>query len=203
MSELRNYVDHENEIKEIINGKIYYMAGTFLHAKIITRLGLKFNNYFISTNKNCMAYTESVNVYLDSENKKEFSVPDITIICDESKAFKRGYKGSPELVVEVVSRKTRTKDRGDKYDLFEKFGVKEYWIIEPRLKSIEQYVLENGRYKLKDAVALPNIDNTDEPMEEDEEDNSTVIRPTMFEDLEIDLNDIFLKGDERFLKEDD
>ena len=140
------------------------------------------------------------NIFLNPADKKNYVQPDISIICDKSKFFRRGYKGIPELIIEVVSRKTRTKDRGEKYDLFEKSGVKEYWIIEPRLKLIEQYVLENGRYKLKDAIALPNID---EPIEEDEKDASTIIKPVVFEDLEIDLNKIFQKDDENFLREDD
>ena len=193
MSELRNYDDLTKEIKEIINGKIYYMSrGTAMHVKSIVRIGYKFNKYFDLKNLQCEAYTSDLDVYLDQENEKNYVEPDISIICDDSKFFKKGYKGVPKLIVEVISPKTRKIDRGIKLKLYEKSGVEEYWIVEPKIKSIEQYVLEDGAYELKNIVAIMD---EDEMTEEEKVNYTTVIKTSIYNDLEIDLNDIFLKTD--------
>ena len=193
-----DYEDCTNEIKEIINGKIYYMSGgTSLHSMIIIRLRDEFIKYFIKTNnEKCKVSTEGLNFYLNPNDKKNYVQPDIAIICDESKFFKRGYKGVPELIVEVASRKTRAKDRGEKFELYAKSSVKEYWLIEPRLKSIEQYILKDNGYSLKKLATLP-IDPDDEESEIDDEKENDLqkISSTIFKDLEIDLNTIFLITD--------
>ncbi|MCL2322724.1 MAG: Uma2 family endonuclease [Oscillospiraceae bacterium] len=183
--ELRNHGDHvcddyTNEIKEIINGKIYYMSGgSPFHAQIISRIIKKLNMYFVSNDNGCEVYTSDIDVYIDVENKKEFVRPDISIICDKITEKTEEYRGSPTLIVEVASPKTRLKDRNEKLKLFEKYGVKEYWIVDPRLKLIEQYVLEKGMYITNAIVTL--FDKDEEP----------IIKSAIFEGLEIDLNEIF------------
>ena len=185
MGELRDYKDRvyddrTNEIKEIINGKIYYMSGgTFFHARIISRIIKKFNNYFDSNGNKCEVYTSDLNVFLDTENTEDFVRPDISVICGLTKAEYDQYKGTPDLIVEVASKKTRVRDRTEKLRLFEKTGVKEYWIVEPKFKLVEQYVLENGIYSTMYMTTL--FDKDDE----------TIIKSTIFEGLEIDLNEIF------------
>ena len=214
MSELKNYEDHTKEIKEIINGKIYYMSGgTSLHSIIIKRLRDEFIKYFIKkNNEKCDVHTEGLNIFLNPKDKKNYVEPDISIICDDSKFFKRGYKGIPELIIEVASRKTRQKDRGDKYKLYEKSNVKEYWLVEPRLKSIEQYILKDDGYNLNALVTLPNDpdepeSDEDEPKSEENNPNAinaaSILKAMVFEGLEINLNDVFKPGDENFLREDD
>ena len=179
-NKIRNYDDRTKEIKEIINGKIYYMSGgTFFHARIISRIIKKFNSYFDSNGNKCEVYTSDLNVFMDTENTEDFVRPDISIICGKTKAEDDQYKGTPDLIVKVTSKKTRVRDRSIKLRLFEKVLVKEYWIVEPKLKLIEQYVLENGMYNTKAIVTL--FDKDDE----------TIMKSTIFEGLEIDLNEIF------------
>jgi Uma2 family endonuclease len=54
----------------------------------------------------------------------------------------------PDLIVEVLSPSTRTLDRGVKKDDYEAHGVAEYWIVDPKAETIEQYVLADGKYEL-------------------------------------------------------
>lgn len=56
---------------------------------------------------------------------------------------------APDLVVEVLSPKTAKTDRTTKYIDYEAHGIKEYWIIDPKKKEIEQYILINGQYYLR------------------------------------------------------
>lgn len=140
-------------------------------------------------------YTSDLDIFLDTENETNYVEPDISIICDDSKFFKNGYKGVPELIVEVASRATRPRDRGVKFKLYEKYGVKEYWLIEPKLKSIEQYVLIDGRYDLHKMVELLSETEFNDLTVDERESYTTIIKSTIFNDLEINLNEIILKAD--------
>jgi Uma2 family endonuclease len=55
---------------------------------------------------------------------------------------------APDFVIEILSRKTEKYDRGVKFQDYESHGVKEYWIVDPTHKTIEQYVLKNKSYEL-------------------------------------------------------
>lgn len=52
----------------------------------------------------------------------------------------------PDLAVEILSDSTRERDRGVKFEDYAAHGVGEYWLVDPEAKTIEQYVLEGGRY---------------------------------------------------------
>ena len=59
----------------------------------------------------------------------------------------RYWHGAPDLVVEILSPTTAYRDRGIKYDTYEKHGVREYWLVDPESKFMEVYLLENGQFK--------------------------------------------------------
>lgn len=60
----------------------------------------------------------------------------------------RGIEGSPDLIVEVLTPSSIKRDREDKKNVYAKFGIKEYWLIDPILHTLEQYILKDGRYIL-------------------------------------------------------
>lgn len=73
--------------------------------------------------------------------------PDICVICDPAKIDRRGCNGAPDLVMEILSPSTGGKDLIVKYDLYERHGVKEYWIIHPAERTLLVYKSgENGKY---------------------------------------------------------
>ncbi len=57
-------------------------------------------------------------------------------------------EGAPDLVVEILSPSNWSYDREEKFRLYEEAGVPEYWIVDPRMKSVEVFVLEAGEYVL-------------------------------------------------------
>ena len=56
--------------------------------------------------------------------------------------------GGPDIAVEVVSRESRSRDYGEKRDLYEAAGVSEYWIIDPLQRRVEFLRLSDGKYEL-------------------------------------------------------
>ena len=55
----------------------------------------------------------------------------------------------PDFACEILSESTRSRDRGVKFDDCEAHGVREYWLVDPDRRELEQYVLEKGRYVLR------------------------------------------------------
>lgn len=179
-----------NYVKEVINNEIFYMSPrTVSHVRVIRRLALKFDKYFEANNLNCEALCEGLNVQFKSSKNRV--VPDINIICDFENNNEAYYKGIPELIIEVLSPSTVKRDRGDKLKLYEKNGVKEYWIASIADKSIEQRILKDGKYELINVVSIIGENEFELLTDEQKKDYTTIIKPMNFEGLEIDLIDIF------------
>lgn len=102
--------------------------------------------------KNCKIYVAPFDVVLIKPNEidkesKNVVQPDITIVFDEEKLDDNGCKGSPDMVIEVVSPSTASQDYVKKLNLYEKYAIKEYWIVNPKNSNIFVYKLDqNNQY---------------------------------------------------------
>ncbi len=69
---------------------------------------------------------------------------------DKSDTFEKGqnFFPAPDLIVEVLSKGTEKRDRGIKFDDYEKHQVEEYWIVDAQKRLVEQYHLKKGKYEL-------------------------------------------------------
>jgi Uma2 family endonuclease len=75
--------------------------------------------------------------------------PDVVFIAQDRLAIiARAINGPVDLAAEVVSLGNRNRDRIEKRDLYEQYGVKEYWLVDPEAQTVEVLHLENGRYQL-------------------------------------------------------
>ncbi|EKN64633.1 Uma2 family endonuclease [Schinkia azotoformans] len=76
---------------------------------------------------------------------------------------KRGVEGPPDLVVEILSPSTRKRDKIDKLKTYSYYGIPEYWIVDPAIFVLEQFILQNERYELinifqdSEIITSPNI----------------------------------------------
>ena len=80
----------------------------------------------------------------DEEEADTVVQPDLLVICDRKKVVKRGCIGAPDLVVEILSPSTALKDMTVKHELYERHGVREYWIVDPGNRVMHRYVLSEG-----------------------------------------------------------
>lgn len=73
--------------------------------------------------------------------------PDLMVVCHPEKLTLRGVRGAPEFIVEVVSPSSALHDHQRKRDVYERAGVKEYWIVDPLERLVYVYRLEGeGAY---------------------------------------------------------
>lgn len=103
---------------------------------------------FIIECKNGKLYFAPLDVYFDDENIFQ---PDILFISNENKSIIQDgkIKGAPDLIVEILSPSSEKLDLGKKKTIYEKFGVKEYWTIQPKDNSTQVFVLtKDNKYTL-------------------------------------------------------
>ena len=157
LSERYTYADYltwfDDKRRELINGFIQLFAAPLRkHQKISWNLSVKFGNYI--KGKDCEAYSAPFDVRFskngEKNNNKIYTVvqPDIVIVCDKAKLDKRGCIGAPDMIIEIISKSTANKDAVKKYTLYEKHGVKEYWLVRPEEENVTVFVLnEKGKYE--------------------------------------------------------
>ena len=183
--------DYKGKSFEIIDGQVYMMSPVrFTHAIVAGNIYRIFSNYL--KGKKCIAIPDGVKVEvtnIDNGNKNSL-VPDCMIVCDRSKIKNDLIAGAPDLAVEVLSKSTMNIDRTIKKDAYENIGVKEYWIVSSSDKFIERYLLVDGKYDLENVYYL------DEDYENFADDEGTVlpitkIKVSLYDDLYVDLEDVF------------
>ena len=188
MSEIIN--EHIRPRYEIIEGVKNFMAPspTSEHGSIVGNLIIIFGNYFWLNDKG-RVFGDNIDVHLPDGN---LFMPDVSVVCDRSIIRKHGtIYGTPDLIVEVLSRSTMNNDFGIKKQVYERNGVKEYWIIEPYQKWVQVYHLIDG------VLILDNVYQIYSPyefaqLEEDERANvKNQIKVSIFDDLIINVYDIF------------
>lgn len=184
-----------NSIKEEwINGQVMMSPRPqYNHMEVMDALGDKLKQYF---NKKCKVAMKT-SLFLTKENPSELKkdlnklrdlingkgaelVPDIAVYCDRERRFKRGFLGVPRLTVEVLSPSNSEDDTIKKRQVYEDYGVQEYWIASPISKKVFVYNLEKERYVLRGEYNF---------LEE-------YIKSSSFEDLSVDIRDIDLLEEE-------
>lgn len=133
---------------EIIEGVLYVAnAPTPEHQFTVTELIFHLRQY-VSNRQLGLVLTAPIEVHL-SETTKPVQ-PDVIFVPKARQPVPGvGFiEGAPALIVEVVSPTSIQRDRKVKYDLYERCGVAEYWIVDPRTRSVEVYTWSNGEYAL-------------------------------------------------------
>lgn len=137
---------------EIIEGTVYNMtpAPYRRHQKVFGSLFGQFYTYL--REQKCELYAAPFDVRLPEANEQDEEIetvvqPDLTVICDPDKLDKRGCRGAPDLIIEILSPGNEVRDKKIKRGLYEKHRVKEYWIVDYREEIVEIYKLrENNQY---------------------------------------------------------
>ena len=174
--------------EELIDGKVTLMSPRpVVNHNLIAR---NINNIFYNflRGKSCVPFGDGTDLYLTDGAR---FVPDGMIVCDRDKIRNDGVHGAPDLVVEVLSPGSEKKDRGRKKDLYEQCGVREYWIVSPGDRSIEQYLLREGRFVLHEVYTEMPDYVLGKLTPEERAEVKTVFRCSLYDDLDIAVADVF------------
>lgn len=180
-----NLAYQEDPREEMLDGKIYMMSGPSInHSQVASNIYYAFRNYL--KGKPCRTFNDGVDVYL---TEKDRVIPDAMIVCNKDIIQMDGIHGAPDLIVEVLSPSTAKNDKGYKKELYEKSGVKEYWIVDPAMRSIEAYILADGKYKFDEFYGL--FPDSLGITEKEKENSKKEIPVSLYDDFIIPLEDIF------------
>lgn len=170
----------EDERWELIDGVPYNMstAPSRLHQEVSGELFKQIAVYL--TGKPCKVYAAPFDVRLPKGDEEDELVdttvqPDLVVICDRKKLDERGCRGAPDWIIEILSPHTAAKDMKIKRELYERVGVREYWLVDPGNKTVEVYQSgDRGRYERPEVYAAGDQ-----------------VKTGIFSDLTIDLTAVF------------
>lgn len=129
---------------ELIDGELFIMeAPEFDHQDILMGLSFQIELYIQRKKGKCRVVPAPFGVYI-KKDIHNYVMPDISLICDEGKLERKGCKGAPDLVIEIVSPSSRKMDYIRKLALYQESGVREYWIVDPKSAQVTIYGPEHG-----------------------------------------------------------
>ena len=178
--------EHDERKYELIDGIAYMMASpTYRHNMIGGNLHYIIRSYL--KEKRCKVVYET-KVYLDESNR---FIPDLSVVCDRKKIKPNGIYGAPDLIIEILSPSTRKNDLSVKKDIYEKYGVKEYWLVDPAGETVDVYILQNGKYMLDNSYHNYTPEEWENLDDKERADTKLSLKVSLYDDFEINVKDIF------------
>lgn len=185
-----NLAYQEDLREEKIDGQIVVMSPrpSWNHSRVASNIFYLFEKHLYR--KKCTPIADGVDLYLDDDN---WFIPDFMVVCDPNKIKPNGIYGAPDLVVEVLSPSTAKTDKMRKKEAYARAGVREYWLVSPTEKSIEIYYNTDGEFILHDIYTLHPDWELEQMSEKERAALDTHFKCSLFDDLEIAIEDIFYR----------
>jgi Uma2 family endonuclease len=132
--------------REIINGELYVTPSPVTaHQRILGSLAFAFWKY-LETHPLGEMLVAPMDVILSEHDVLE---PDLLFVLNERRDFLQDWvRGAPDLVIEILSPTTEARDRGIKLKAYARYGVGEYWIVDPTTQVVEVYRLAAEGFRL-------------------------------------------------------
>ena len=140
-----DYKNFPDELRcEIIGGKVYDMTPTpsTKHQRVTGKIFRLIGNH-LAAGHPCQVFVAPTDVVLADDQVVQ---PDVLVVCERGKVRDAAIFGAPEVVFEVLSPNTEIKDRGRKMEIYEHFGVREYYLVHVDLEFVERYILTGEAY---------------------------------------------------------
>lgn len=136
----------EGTLCQLINNKLIISpAPKDVHQVILNKINIAFSKYLEKSNVGELR----VAPYDVHFSKQNILQPDILFIKNENldKIQDKGVFGAPDLIIEILSPSTSQIDWEEKKLIYERYGVQEYFQVEPNSKSVTSFFLKNGEYE--------------------------------------------------------
>ncbi len=139
----------ENIRAEVFEGQIYYMASpSQIHQAILTELLVSIRSYLKKKGGNCQVFPAPFDVKL-SGHPLTIVQPDIMVVCDKDKLDGKRCNGAPDFIIEIISPSNPSDDYIRKLYYYKNYGVREYWIVDPRSQTILVYFFEQDSFNVQ------------------------------------------------------
>lgn len=137
---------------ELIDGELFDMspAPATDHQRVLLHLSRQVADFL--DDRECEVFFAPFDVLLPEGDESEDEIvtivqPDLSVVCDPNKIETHGCRGAPDWIVEILSPSTAGKDNIRKRELYERHGVREYWLVHPVDRLVTVYRLdESGRF---------------------------------------------------------
>ena len=128
---------------ELIHGYLYMLAApNRIHQYILAELLFQIQSHIKKNKGECHVYPAPFDVRIFGDDSVMVQ-PDISVICDRSKLTDKGCSGAPDWLIEIVSEGNSRHDYVTKLMQYQKAGVREYWIVDPKEKKVRVYNFVN------------------------------------------------------------
>jgi len=118
---------------------------SFHHQQLVARFSYRLYEW-VSKQKLGKVVTGPIDMVLSAHRVMQ---PDVAFVAkDRLSIIGRSINGPVDLAVEIISLGGRDRDRLQKRDLYEQYGVQEFWLVDPEAQTVEVLCLEQGRYQL-------------------------------------------------------
>jgi Uma2 family endonuclease len=141
----------DDERWELINGRAHDMcpAPARKHQELVVEIVRQLGNQLEGAD--CRVYVAPFDVRLPEADEADEAIenvvqPDVVVVCDPAKLDDAGCRGAPDWIIEVLSPSTAAKDQTDKLALYERHGVREYWLVHPTDRVLTIYRSEGRGY---------------------------------------------------------
>jgi Uma2 family endonuclease len=134
--------EHDGGYIELIEGVVFMVGGASVeHQRLLRKLFLYLND-LVKTGE---WFSAPLTLELEGNNRPE---PDIFWIAPQTAVTFEHARviGAPTLIIEILSTSTGKQDKTTKYDVYERNGVREYWLADPNMGTIDVYILRDGKY---------------------------------------------------------
>lgn len=163
----------DNNRYEILEGVLYVTPSpTTRHQRVSRNLGYLLFDHVLDNDLGEIFFAPYDVILSDIS----ITQPDLIFISHERQHIitEANVRGAPDLVVEITSRHTRERDKSIKAQIYARYGVDYYWILDPSRRIMEEYRREGEAFRLLGRYHGP-----------------TVVRPALFPDLELDLGRVW------------
>ena len=161
----------EDKRVEVFDGVVYDMSSpSQIHQTLSMELSNIIYNYIKNKKGSCQVFSAPFDVKL-SDKPLTIVQPDIMVICDKDKLDGKRCNGAPDFIIEIVSPNNPADDYIRKLYYYKNAGVREYWIVDPRRKTVIVNYFEGNKLNIQYSF-------------------ESVIKVNIYEDLLINFSEI-------------
>ena len=150
----------EDKRVEVFDGVVYDMSSpSQIHQTLSMELSNIIYNYIKNKKGSCQVFSAPFDVKL-SDKPLTIVQPDIMVICDKDKLDGKRCNGAPDFIIEIVSPGNPADDYIRKLYYYKNAGVREYWIVDPRRKTVTVNYFEKNMLNIQysfDSIIKVNI----------------------------------------------